>query len=186
MRRINQLNVNNKKGEKRKKNEKSENGKKRRQIRGSRVEGDKLAERCREHLFPWNRGREQRESSRLSLICILSSRGMPGRDRVKSRNRKRSGEKKRTLSRARPGHLDTPTYLTSRRFPSFPTHLLPCPIFVPLHQFPPASIAPPLPPSYPLRFPCLFIRCIRFVGLREVSRGETSSRLGLSGSVQTI
>lgn len=38
----------------------------------------------------------------------------------------------------------------------------------------PQLLSFPFPPSYPLRFPCLFIRCIRFVGLREVSRGETS------------
>lgn len=70
-----------------------------------------------------------------------------------------------------------PIHLTSRRFPSFPTHyLLPRPILVPCASASTASPAPPPPlPSSFLDSRAYLSDAFAFVGLREVSRGETSS-----------
>lgn len=78
--------------------------------------------------------------------------------------------------RARLRQFDIPMYLVSKRFPSFPIRISSStPNPHPLHQSPISFCPPPLPLSSPFRFSYVFIRCIRFVGLREVSRGEASS-----------
>lgn len=123
--------------------------------------------------------RQEEIESRVNLHTVASDTEIPSRNDYVTNREQSGGRGEKKLSRARLRHFDIPMYLTSKRFPSFPTHLPPRPIFVSCIKPPPPLSPPtasvPLPPSYPLRFPCLFIRCIRFVGLREVSRGETSS-----------